>query len=56
MKKAVSFLTSLLMLSSLTVPFIYAEDETVSEENTSAAEEAGEESKDTPDAEETTET
>ena len=53
MKKAVSFLTSLLMLSSLTVPFIYAEDEAVSEENTSAAEEAGEESKDTPDAEET---
>ena len=50
MKKAVSFLTSLLMLSSLTVPFIYAEDEAVSEENTSAAEEAGEESKDTPDA------
>ena len=41
------------MLSSLTVPFIYAEDEAVSEENTSAAEEAGEESKDTPDAEET---
>ena len=56
MKKAVSFLTSLLMLSSLTVPFIYAEDETVSEENTSAAEEAGEESKDTHDAEETPET
>ena len=56
MKKAVSFLTSLLMLSSLTVPFIYAEDEAVSEENTSAAEEAGEESKDTPDAEETPET
>ncbi len=56
MKKAVSFLTSLLMLSSLTVPFIYAEDEAVSEENTSAAEEAGEESEDTPDAEETPET
>ncbi|MBP0976935.1 MAG: hypothetical protein J6P89_02010 [Oscillospiraceae bacterium] len=52
MNKAVSFLTSLLMISSMTVPFVYAEDEAVSEEITSAAEEAGEEINDTPDSEE----
>ncbi|WP_044973415.1 dockerin type I repeat-containing protein [Ruminococcus sp. HUN007] len=40
MKKAVSFLTSLLMVSSLAVPFVYAEDDTAAEEKVSVSEEA----------------
>ncbi len=52
MKKAVSFLTVLLMLSSLSVPFVYAEDEAKSEETTSAAEEASVTEKDTSEKEE----